>query len=86
VFLRGFLEVAEPGDAYLALPGGGKGYVWVNGFCLGRYWEARGPQRTLYLPWPLLREGRNEIVVLELDADTGTVPAAVETRQTPELG
>jgi beta-galactosidase len=86
VFLRGFLEVAEPADAYLALPGGGKGYVWVNGFCLGRYWETRGPQRTLYLPWPLLRAGRNEVVVLELDADAGTVPAAVQTRERPELG
>lgn len=86
VFLRGFLEVAEPGDTYLALPGGGKGYVWVNGFCLGRYWETRGPQRALYLPWPLLRAGRNEVVVLELDADAGTVPATVETRVRPELG
>jgi beta-galactosidase len=86
VFLRGRLDVPEPADAYLALPGAGKGYVWVNGFCLGRYWSARGPQRTLYLPWPLLRAGRNEIVVLELDADAGTVPAAVETRDAPDLG
>jgi beta-galactosidase len=86
LFLRGRLEVAEPGDAYLALPGGGKGYVWVNGFCLGRYWASRGPQRTLYLPWPLLRAGGNEIVVLELDADLGAVPAAVELRDAPDLG
>jgi beta-galactosidase len=86
VFLRGFLDVTEPGDAFLALPGAGKGYLWVNGFCLGRYWPSRGPQQTLYLPWPLLRAGRNEVVVLELDADAGTVPAAVETRDAPELG
>ncbi len=86
LFLRGHLDVAQPGDAYLALPGSGKGYVWVNGFCLGRHWTSRGPQRTLYLPWPLLRAGRNEIVVLELDADLGTVPAAVEVREVPDLG
>lgn len=86
LFLRGHLEVAEPGDAYLALPGGGKGYVWVNGFCLGRYWASRGPQRTLCLPWPLLRAGGNEIVVLELDADLGAVPAAIELRDAPDLG
>ncbi|MEU9791199.1 beta-galactosidase [Streptomyces sparsogenes] len=86
LFLRGHLDVAEPGDAYLALPGGRKGYVWVNGFCLGRYWVSRGPQRTLYLPWPLLRAGRNEVVVLELDADAGAVPLAVETLDTPDLG
>lgn len=82
-FHRGFLEVTEPGDTYLALPGWGKGYVWVNGFCLGRYWESRGPQRTLYVPWPLLRAGRNEVVVLELDDCARPV---VELREAPDLG
>ncbi|MET9776961.1 beta-galactosidase family protein [Streptomyces sp. NPDC006367] len=83
VFHRGFLDVAEPADGHLALPGFTKGYVWVNGFCLGRHWEARGPQRTLYLPWPLLRAGRNEIVVLELD---GCLTPVVEVREEPDLG
>ncbi|WP_203184703.1 glycoside hydrolase family 35 protein [Streptomyces pratensis] len=83
VFHRGFLDVAEPGDTYVALPGWGKGYVWVNGYCLGRYWEARGPQRTLYVPWPLLRAGRNNIVILELD---GAGHPAVELRDAPDLG
>ncbi|MFJ3160114.1 glycoside hydrolase family 35 protein [Streptomyces kanasensis] len=83
VFLRGSLEVAAPADAHLALPGLRKGYLWVNGFCLGRYWPERGPQRTLYLPWPLLRAGRNELAVLELD---GAVDPAVEVRHTPDPG
>ena len=39
--------------------------VWVNGFNLGRYWNL-GPGNTLYVPAPVLRSGRNEIVVLEL--------------------
>ncbi|MEV6343026.1 beta-galactosidase family protein [Actinoplanes sp. NPDC051851] len=65
-FFRVALTVDEPGDTFVALPGWGKGYVWVNGFGLGRFWD-RGPQRTLYLPGPLLRTGANEIVVLELD-------------------
>ncbi|MEU5868871.1 beta-galactosidase family protein [Nonomuraea sp. NPDC047529] len=82
VFHRGTLTVAEPRDAYLALPGWTKGYVWINGFCLGRYWD-RGPQRTLYLPWPLLREGANEIVVLELD---GCQEPVVEIREEADLG
>lgn len=38
----------------------------MNGFCLGRYWSA-GPQRTLYVPGPVLREGANEVWVLELE-------------------
>ncbi|MFC4910100.1 glycoside hydrolase family 35 protein [Actinomadura gamaensis] len=81
VFHRGVLTVDEPRDGYLVLPGWTKGYVWVNGFCLGRYWD-RGPQRTLYLPWPLLRAGGNELVVLELD---GVADPVAEIRTAPEL-
>ena len=64
--LRGTFEAGASGDGFLALDGWGKGYVWVNGFCLGRYWE-RGPQRTLYVPAPVVRAGENEVIVLELD-------------------
>lgn len=42
------------------LQGWGKGVVFVNGFNLGRYWEI-GPQETLYLPGPLLKQGDNEV-------------------------
>lgn len=52
--------------AGLELPGWTRGFVWVNGFCLGRYWSA-GPQETLYVPGPVLREGVNEVWVLELE-------------------
>ncbi|MEU9856083.1 beta-galactosidase family protein [Streptomyces sp. NPDC047974] len=64
--LRGTFDAEEQADGFLALGGWGKGYVWVNGFCLGRYW-GRGPQRTLYVPAPVVRSGPNELVVLELD-------------------
>jgi beta-galactosidase len=63
-FFRGELKVDEPADAFLGLRTWSKGYAWVNGFCLGRYWE-RGPHRSLYVPAPLLRRGANEVVVLE---------------------
>jgi beta-galactosidase len=63
---RGMLEVRGAGDAKLELPGWRRGFVWVNGFCLGRYWSA-GPQRGLYVPGPVLREGANEVWVLELE-------------------
>ena len=52
VFRRGQLTLADPADAWLLVPDGGKGYLWVNGFLLGRYWSA-GPQRALYAPAPL---------------------------------
>ncbi len=59
-------------DLFLNTTGWTKGVAWVNGFCLGRYW-ARGPQRTLYVPAPVLRPDGNEIVVFELHAAQTTV-------------
>lgn len=63
-FHRGYFDVAEPADTFVRFPGV-KGVVWINGFNLGRYWNI-GPGETLYVPAPLLKPGRNEIVVLEL--------------------
>ncbi|MCB5911793.1 glycoside hydrolase family 35 protein [Streptomyces pinistramenti] len=54
------------GDAMLELPGWTRGFAWVGGFPLGRYWSA-GPQEALYVPGPVLREGANEVLVLELE-------------------
>ncbi|WP_329542135.1 glycoside hydrolase family 35 protein [Streptomyces sp. NBC_01358] len=66
---RGTFEVADvsgTGHAGFELPGWTRGFAWVNGFCLGRYWAA-GPQRTLYVPGPVLRDGINEVWVLEVE-------------------
>ncbi|HEY8296237.1 MAG TPA: beta-galactosidase family protein, partial [Micrococcaceae bacterium] len=48
-FAAADFDLTTAADAYLALPGFGKGFAWVNGFLLGRYWET-GPQVTLYIP------------------------------------
>lgn len=69
VFFRGELEIAETEelqDTYLNPVGWGKGVLYVNGFNLGRYWPLVGPQITMYIPGPLLKHGKNEIVLLEL--------------------
>ena len=63
-FGRAEFELTAPADLHLDTHGWGKGLAWVNGFCLGRFWS-RGPQRTLYVPAPVLRAGRNELLVLE---------------------
>jgi beta-galactosidase len=63
---RGTVAVRGAGDARLELPGWIRGFVWINGFGLGRDWSA-GPQRSLYVPGPLLREGVNDVWVLELE-------------------
>ncbi|MBO4259978.1 glycoside hydrolase family 35 protein [Streptomyces griseorubiginosus] len=73
---RGTATVRGAGDARLELPGWTRGFVWVNGFNLGRYWTA-GPQRSLYVPGPVLREGDNEVWVLELEE---AAPQAVRLR------
>ncbi|MFB7086983.1 glycoside hydrolase family 35 protein [Streptomyces sp. NPDC056296] len=65
-FATATLSVDEPADTFVALPGFGKGFLWVNGTLLGRYWEI-GPQATLYLPGPLLHPGDNTLTVLELE-------------------
>ncbi len=81
-FYRGSFSVSLPLDTFLALPGWTKGVAWVNGFCLGRYWN-RGPQQTLYIPAPLLREGQNELMLFELH---GARQAVVELVDRPDLG
>ena len=53
------------GDTYLDMSSWGKGLVWVNGHCLGRFWEV-GPQQTLYLPGCWLKKGLNDIVILDI--------------------
>lgn len=50
-FHRGYADVEEPADGFLALPGWPKGSVWINGFALGRYWS-RGAQANLVRPRP----------------------------------
>lgn len=63
-FYRGHFTADESADTFLKVPGR-KGICWINGFNLGRYWEI-GPQHTLYVPSPLIRKGKNEIIILEL--------------------
>ena len=65
-FYRFTLTVNEPADTFLAFDGWGKGCVFVNGFHIGRFWEI-GPQKRLYIPAPLLKNGQNEIIVFETD-------------------
>ncbi|SDD61260.1 beta-galactosidase [Niabella drilacis] len=64
-FYKATFEVNELKDTYLDLRKWNKGLVWVNGICLGRYWNI-GPTQTMYLPGCWLKKGTNEIVVFDL--------------------
>ncbi|XP_055538462.1 beta-galactosidase-like isoform X2 [Wyeomyia smithii] len=68
VVFKGELNInaTEIHDTYIDMSGWGKGFVFVNGFNLGRYWPVAGPQVTLYLPKELLHEGSNELILVEL--------------------
>lgn len=61
---QGSFVLRETGDTYLDMRDWGKGHVWINGHNLGRYWDI-GPQQTIYVPAPWLKEGRNKIVIFE---------------------
>ena len=72
-FYKGTLTVDECCDTFVRLLGFTKGSVWINGFNIGRFFNPAGPQKTLYVPAPLLKEGENEVVVFESDKVTNPV-------------
>src|SRR6185312_5622182 len=63
-FYHGHFQVSRPADAFLDLRGWTKGFVWVNGHNLGRFWN-RGPQQSLYLPGCWLHSGDNDVIVFD---------------------
>lgn len=63
-YYRGKFNATEQKDVFLNMSNWGKGLVWVNGHCLGRFWNI-GPTQTMYLPAPWIKEGVNEVVVLD---------------------
>jgi len=75
VFFKGALSLSLAGDCYLDMADWAKGYLWVNGHLLGRYWNL-GPQQRLYCPAPWLRAGDNEVLVFDLHR---TEPAAIRS-------
>lgn len=67
-FYSGTFQISAVGDTFLKLPKWTKGQVWINGFNIGRYWPARGPQITLYVPSNILSLSQpNRITILELE-------------------
>ena len=81
-FYRFELEVDECADTFLNFDGFGKGCAFLNGFNLGRYWET-GPQKRLYIPGPLLKKGKNTIILLETE---GKAADSIVLAGEPDLG
>lgn len=81
-FHKATITLDRIADTFLQLEGWTKGAAYINGFNLGRYWEV-GPQKTLYVPAPLLREGDNELILFELH---GTDARVVCLQDVSDLG
>jgi len=80
LFFKATLTLETPGDVYIDLTEWSKGYLWINGQLLGRYWNI-GPQQRLFCPGPWLRSGDNDLLVLDLHRDTPAVVSAAESLQ-----
>lgn len=81
-FFEFSFEVDSVGDTFLDFTGWGKGCILVNGFNIGRYWEI-GPQKRLYIPAPLLKMGKNSILIFETEGKaSGTIVLCDE----PDIG
>jgi len=81
MFFKGTFKASSQADCFVHVDGFEKGYIWVNGFNLGRYWSV-GPQKSLYLPGALLKE-ENEIVICET---LGMKKPEVKILNTHDLG
>jgi beta-galactosidase len=84
---HGSFILPKTGDTFLDMREWGKGVVWINGHCLGRYWSI-GPQQSLYVPAPWLKKGQNEVKVWETEPNTAdtlsSVPAPIFELHLPE--
>ena len=65
LFFKAVFTLDKVGDCYIDMSDWDKGYVWINGHLLGRYWRI-GPQQRLFCPGPWLWRGRNEVMVLDM--------------------
>ncbi|HKI67979.1 MAG TPA: discoidin domain-containing protein, partial [Verrucomicrobiae bacterium] len=83
-FWRATVNIEKPGDTFLDLRSWGKGVVWVNGHCLGRFWDI-GPTQTAYTPGCWLHHGKNEIVIFDLLGPEKPVVAGLEKPILDEL-
>lgn len=78
-FYRYEFEADEPADTFLDCSRLGKGAAFVNGVNLGRYWS-EGPVCYLYIPAPLLKAGKNEIILFETE---GVTSESLELKAAP---
>lgn len=83
VFFKTTVRLERTGDCYLDMADWNKGYLWVNGHLLGRYWRI-GPQQRLFCPAPFWRQGENEVLVFDLHRMTAAPVRSKKTLAGPD--
>lgn len=75
-FFHGTFQLPDgkkPLDTFLDPTGWTRGFAFVNGINLGRYWPKKGPQITLYVPAPFMLPypEKNRLFLLEMEEAPG---------------
>lgn len=65
-FYKFVFNAEEIKSAVLTLKGFTRGVAYINGFNLGRHWDIENSENKLYVPYPLVKKGKNEIVVFDV--------------------
>jgi beta-galactosidase len=65
-FYKYTLNAEKPMDTVMHLEGFTRGVAFINGFNLGRHWAIEHSPNKLFIPAPLLKEGKNEIVIFDV--------------------
>lgn len=80
-FLKGKFKASSKADCFVHLDGFERGFVLINGFNLGRYWEV-GPQKSLYIPGAILKD-ENEIIIFNISGNSAN---SVEITDKHDIG
>ncbi|MBF0863356.1 MAG: beta-galactosidase [Gluconobacter potus] len=75
---KAYFDRPSTGGVYIDMSAWKKGYVWVNGHALGRFWEM-GPQYRLFCPASWMRSSGNEVLILDYHQEN---PASVRGYKT----
>jgi beta-galactosidase len=77
ILFKGTFSLTNTADTYFDLSNYQKGVVYINGHNLGRYWNI-GPQQRVYCPKTWLKEGVNELVLVDLFQKEATTISGFE--------
>ena len=81
-FYRATFNVDEIADTFVYPKNFKRCAVFINGFNIGRYWLTSS-FKSLYVPYPLLKKGENEIVIFDAISDNKV--KKVEFKAEPSL-